>query len=209
MYFIKNIAPVPESYQNRSPHLPPKRTDAPKITLVLDLDETLVHCETSQLSNPDYKFPIEFHGHLYEVWGRKRPFVDKFLSRVSQLFEVVIFTASQQVYADYILDELDTNGVIDHKLFRDSCVHVGGNYLKDLSILGRDLSKVIIVDNAITSFAYQVPNGIPIISWYEDTKDRELLDLLPFLEKLADVDDVRPHLEKAFSIQDQIDSLKN
>lgn len=201
--------PIPFSYRNRAPHLPPKRSDAPKITLVLDLDETLVHCETSPMDSHDYKFPVEFHGQIYQVWGRKRPFVDEFLRRVAQIFEVVVFTASQQVYADYILDELDSNGVIDHKLFRDSCVHVNGNYLKDLSILGRDLANVIIVDNAITSFSYQVENGIPIVSWYDDSKDRELLELLPFLEQLSQVDDVRPHLCDAFKIQKQIEKLKN
>ena len=136
-----------------------------------------------------------------------RPGFKEFLKYTSDMFEVVVFTASQQVYADYILDELDNDGVIDHKLFRDSCVFVGGNYLKDLRILGRDLSKVIIVDNAISSFAYQVNNGIPIVSWYDEQDDCELKELLPFLEKLAEVDDVRPHLTKAFNIQSQIDSL--
>jgi len=209
LLFIRDVGPIPSDYLNRKPHLPPKRPDAPKITLVLDLDETLVHCETSYLENADYKFPVPFDNRVFQVWGRKRPQVDRFLARVAQLFEVVVFTASQQVYADYILDELDTNGVIDHKLFRDSCVCTSNfNYLKDLNVLGRDLSKVVIIDNAITSFAYQVDNGIPILSWYDDEADNELTDLLPFLEALSQVDDVRPYIRDAFAIQKQIDSLE-
>ena len=101
-----------------------------------------------------------------QVYVRKRPYLDKFLAWASARFEVVIFTASQQVYAERLLALLDPEGRhIEHKLYRDSCLNLDGNYLKDLNVLGRDLSRTVLVDNSPHAFGYQVRTVAAVESW--------------------------------------------
>jgi CTD small phosphatase-like protein 2 len=205
--FIKALPPLRECVPARNSFLLPRQTrHSHKKTLVLDLDETLVHSTldgSDQLC--DFAFPVSLGSITHMVSVRKRPHLHTFLARMSRHFEVVVFTASQQIYAEQLLDIVDPKGeFIRHRIYRDSCVVWEGNYLKDLTVLGRDLAHTIIVDNSPQAFGFQPENGVPIKSWYDDGEDMELLRLLPFLEDLAHVDDVRPHLGRKYGLKDLV-----
>ncbi|XP_051121254.1 uncharacterized protein LOC127244794 [Andrographis paniculata] len=205
-FFIKNLPDLSTVVPTFRPLLLPKQTrSCPSTSLVLDLDETLVHSSLEPCNDADFTFTVNFNMKDYTVYVRCRPYLVDFLERVSKLFEIIIFTASQSIYAEQLLNVLDPKRkIFRHRVYRDSCVFVDGNYLKDLSVLGRDLSRVIIIDNSPQAFGFQVDNGIPIESWFDDRSDRELLSVIPFLESLVGVQDVRPVIAKKFNLREKI-----
>ncbi|ODQ74742.1 hypothetical protein LIPSTDRAFT_37846, partial [Lipomyces starkeyi NRRL Y-11557] len=153
--------------------------------LVLDLDETLVHSSFKYLQQADFVIPVEIEAQYHNVYVIKRPGVDEFMRRVGHLYEVVVFTASVSKYGDPLLDQLDVHKVVHHRLFRESCYNHLGNYVKDLSQLGRPLEDIIILDNSPASYIFHPQHAVPVSSWFSDAHDNELLDLIPFLEDLA------------------------
>jgi RNA polymerase II subunit A small phosphatase-like protein len=165
--------------------------DRGRKTLVLDLDETLVHSSFKPVSNADFIVPVEIEDQVHQVYVVKRPCVDQFMKRMGELFEIVVFTASLAKYADPVLDLLDKYKVVRSRLFREHCNNHKGNYVKDMSRLGRDIKDIIIVDNSPASYLWHPENAIPVLSWFDDMNDTELLDLVPFMEDLTSVDDVR------------------
>jgi len=196
-----SVVPYPQS----KICLPPKDPSSPPITLVLDLDETLVHCTVEPIPDADMIFPVTFNGIQYKVHVRTRPYLMQFLAAVSKKFEVVVFTASQRVYANELLKRIDPDAkYIQHRIFREACLLVEGNYLKDLNVLNRNLATSVLVDNSPHAFGYQVDNGIPIESWFDDPGDSELLKLEHFLETLHGVNDVRAVVRSKFQTYKQI-----
>ncbi|KAL0068724.1 hypothetical protein AAF712_004053 [Marasmius tenuissimus] len=182
------------------PLLPPIAPEhAGRKCLVLDLDETLVHSSFKPIPSPDFIVPVEIEYHWHHFHVLKRPGVDLFLQEMGKVYEVVVFTASLSKYADPVLDQLDTSKVVAHRLFRESCYSHKGNYVKDLSQLGRPLSSTIILDNSPASYIFHPHNAVPVSSWFNDPHDAELPDLIPFLVDLApeSVGDVRGILNLA------------
>eukprot|EP00002_Diphylleia_rotans_P001049 TRINITY_DN10577_c0_g1_i1.p1 TRINITY_DN10577_c0_g1~~TRINITY_DN10577_c0_g1_i1.p1 ORF type:complete len:330 (-),score=77.95 TRINITY_DN10577_c0_g1_i1:792-1781(-) len=164
-------------------------------TLVLDLDETLVHSSFKPVPTANFVVQIEIDRTIHNVYVAKRPYVDEFLRRMGELYEVVVFTASLGKYANPVLDLLDIHGVVKYRLFRESCTNHMGNFVKDMSRIGRDPKHSMIVDNSPIAYLFQRESAIAITSWFDDPDDRELLEMIPFLESITEVEDVRPYLE--------------
>ena len=175
--------------------LPPKMSD--KKTLVLDLDETLVHSGFLPFSCPsDVVIKIELENEIHDIHVLVRPGVKEFLEKMSKKYEIVIFTASLAKYADPLLDIIDKQGYCPFRLFREHCTLINTAFVKDLKRLGRELKDIVIVDNSPISYALNPDNGLPILSWFEDKNDRELFNITPVLEFLSEVPDVRDYIKK-------------
>ena len=176
--------------------LPPKTNNDNKKTLVLDLDETLVHSGFSDFNPSDIILPIQIDDEIHNIHVLIRPGVNQFLSILSKFYEIIIFTASLSKYASPLLDIIDRNNHCCYRFYREHCTFINGIFVKDLKRLNRDLKNVIIVDNSPLSYAFNHDNGFPVTSWYDDKNDRELLDIIPILEFLSTVKDVRKIISK-------------
>ncbi|KAE9026357.1 hypothetical protein PF005_g3231 [Phytophthora fragariae] len=175
--------------------LPPRSVDdSDKMCLVLDLDETLVHSSFRPTTNPDFIIPVEIDGTIHHVFVAKRPGAEEFLVEMAKYYEIVVYTASLSKYADPLLDQLDPEVVIKYRLYREHCVQYEGNYVKDLSLLARELSQTIIIDNSPMSYIFHPRNAIGCSSFIDDPNDRELESISRFLVKHHDVQDVCDHL---------------
>lgn len=165
--------------------------DKGKKCLVLDLDETLVHSSFRAVPGADFVIPVQIEDVVHFVYVAKRPGVDEFLLEMAKHYEIVIYTASLNKYADPLLDLLDPHRVIRTRLFRESCVYFEGNYVKDLSLIDRDLSQSIIVDNSPNSYLFHPDNAIDCSSFIDDPADRELMQIGGFLKNIDNAEDVR------------------
>lgn len=168
-----------------------------KKTLVLDLDETLVHSQFGPFNTPsDVVINIEIENELHDIHVLVRPGVKEFLEKMSKKFEIIIFTASISKYAGPLLDILDKDKNCSFRLFREHCTLLNSSFVKDLKKLGRDLKDVIIVDNSPMAYLLNSDNGLPILTWFDDKNDKELFKIIPILDFLSLVPDVRDYIHK-------------
>ncbi|KAK9766477.1 Nuclear envelope morphology protein 1 [Basidiobolus ranarum] len=172
-------------------------------TLVLDMDETLIHSRLQEDVDSPAPFkinvPFENTDCIYYVYDR--PHVCEFLATVAQWYDLVIFTASISDYADPIIDWLErevkakypsSNPVIKSRYYRQHCTYYNGIFTKDLTQIECDLRDVALLDNSEFSFLINPENAIPIRSWTnDDENDLALHDLFAFLNALSHVEDVR------------------
>jgi Dullard-like phosphatase family protein len=195
LLYYTNFKILMEKNKVKPPFLPPLDTKKYAYTLVVDLDETLVHY-------------IEEENRAYV---QVRPYTDYFLSEMSKYFEIVIFTAAAEDYADIVLNELDKNKIIKFKLYRKHTEQINGIFIKDLSKLGRDINKVIIIDNNKDNFSLQPENGLHICSFLGDQNDDELYALSEDLMKIvnSNKDDIRPIIKEINGIMKERYASKN
>lgn len=187
--YIKTL-PMTHKLDGKFVNLPPHHlfpTAETTKTIIFDLDETLVHCvDEPETDNPHVVLKITFpSGETVDAGINVRPFAIECLREANKYFQVVVFTASHQSYADVVLDYLDPNHeLIQYRLYRESCVQTKeGVYIKDLRIIkNRAMENICIVDNAVYSFGFQLDNGIPIIPYYDDPNDEELHHLVFYMK---------------------------
>ena len=202
--FMKNLAPVDhKDLVTKSVHLRKRPLFTHAKTIIFDLDETLVHC----CQNPEdgeKRLIIDLpSGEKLEIGINIRPYAIECLTTLSKKFEIAVFTASHKCYADVVLDMLDpSHEIIHHRLYRENCVVVDGVFIKDLRVItNRNIEDMVIVDNSAYCFAYQLENGIPIVSWYNDTEDTELINLTQYLSTITDSKDVRINNRATFHLE--------
>lgn len=180
------------------------------LTVVLDLDETLITSYPKDqvpqgLSIAAQRGDVSTFemvcgsatGSTATMTVFARPGLQKFLSELSRFAEVVLFTAGLPSYAEPLLSLLDPmRQNISASLFRDSTLQAGKHaHVKDLSRLGRDLRRTVLVDNNPFSFLLQPANGIPCMPFKGQPNDCQLLGvILPLLQCLSNVKDIRPIL---------------
>ncbi|KAJ3426555.1 nli interacting factor-like phosphatase family protein [Anaeramoeba flamelloides] len=191
--FVSFFQKIPRPHLNCQPKalrtLPQQTTENKgKPTLVLDLDKTLIYSAITKFDGYDfaYKFgPTEQRQLL--VYVQKRPFVDDFLKRCSEMFEIVVFTASLKRYAEPIIDQLDPEKkYIQHRLYRGMCLDLFGNYIKDLSRINRNLNSTVIIDDAPVSYCLHPQNGIHIKPFLGfDKADKELVRVFNTLSLIS------------------------
>ena len=176
-----------------------------KKTLILDLDETLVHSSFRPIIYngitypPDIFLTINFHNKYHNIYVLKRPYVDEFIKEMNKIYNIIIFTASVKEYANPLLDILDKEKIIKKRFFREHCTFNDGKFIKNLDVIGQDLKELILLDNNPISYSLNKKNGLPIKSWYYDKDDRELINITDILNFLANVNDVREYIPNIFN----------
>ena len=166
----QKILQLINDYEKNKIEPPFIKTPCPKkYTIVLDLDETLLNLEVKDISNNKCIL------HL-------RPGLFSFLSEIKPFYELITFTSASKVYAQPIINEIESqNRFFDYNFFREHSTIYGNDFIKDISKIGRDMKKIIIVDNLEDNFKLNKKNGIKIAPFYGDENDTVLFELKKLL----------------------------
>ena len=146
-----------------------------KYTLLISLDGTLIHFKIDNKNKNNNKGIIQL-----------RPGLNEFLSDIKPYYEIIAFSNGDKKYTDLLINSLDKNKIFfENKLYREHCIIMNNDFVKDISKLGKDLSKIIIVDNLVQNFRLNLENGINIKSFNGEINDKILKELGKILIKIA------------------------
>lgn len=183
-------------------------------TIIFDLDETLIKCthntdSTNSTEKKKKKKDSDCKGRVLNF--QIRPYCLNMIKKLSSFYELILFTASKKKYADAVLNVIDPQRqYFKHRLYRDSCVNKQGFLVKDLRIFkDRSLSQIVLVDNSIISFAFQINNGVPIQNYEGQKDDKVLIGLTNYLYSIKDVNDLRNSNKQIFGIQNRIQEMRD
>ena len=150
-----------------------KTKNLKKYSLVIDLEETLLHFKKD-------------NNYINEGLVDIRPGTIKFLDDISVFYELIIFNEGEKNYTDLLIDSLEENKIyFEHRLYRNHIIIDNNDIVKDLIRIGRDLDKILIIDNMMQNFKLQKDNGILIKSFYGEEDINNMNDNV--LEELADI----------------------
>lgn len=215
-------SPPPPIYQGILP--PQTKENQGRLCVVLDMDETLIHsqfnsqneyrqAEERQEAKSKHDFTVSIgmgeNGEDETACVYIRPGLAKFIERGAHLFELVVFTAALPIYAKPVLDKIDPTGsLFTARLYRDSTVTYRGQpFVKDLNQLGRDMKRIVLLDNNPYAMLATPDNAMPILSFYDDPTDRELEKALALLTEMKNLEDIRPYLKKRFKFRQQLKEM--
>ena len=161
-----------------------------KPALVFDLDDTIVH--VTQLLPKQYEHKFKDSQELFSILVNKtrffvhiRPNFQEFITNLSTLFEIFIFTSSKKEYANPIIDKILPNVKPENRFFKDSCRYECGYSVKDLSLLNRPMDTVLLVDDTAGSALLNRENLILVDPWYGESDDSLFSNLSNLLNHIA------------------------
>ena len=164
-----------------------------------------VHRQHSQraLAQPDHEIELPYLDAPVQL--HKRPQLDDFLLEAAKMCEVVLFTSAASSYAASYMRLLDPERrIFSALLTREHCTLMDSLYLKDLSLLGRPLERVVCVDDHVGACMLQPNNLVPVSPFLGDIEDHDLSHVLSVLHRLRDADDVRPKLQGMYNLQEKM-----
>ena len=187
----KNYIYINEN-MNINYYLPPIKKPY-KYTLVLDLDETLIYYKIESSKNSKKPKNVLI----------LRPNLILFLREMKKIFELVLFSYATYDYIEKILKIIESKEkFFEYILDRRHITYENGSFVKNLSLIGRDLKNVIIIDDKPQAFKMNQENGIFIKPFYGDCLNnknilKNLINILKDIRKDVEITgDIKKSIQK-------------